>query len=249
MGADGGLRTYAIYPSRITDPGGAVIGSRAARLDVTAQKEAARALDEQRRLAQLHAMAISALASADPIAWNMHRRRGLWDHFRGAPPVGPADHRMNLDQTLETETRRILFVDDEPNILDGLRRMLFPMRKQWDMVFADSAPQAMEDLALEQFDVIVTDMRMPGTDGAELLDQVSKDFPEMVRLVLSGHWDPAMSLRSARNAHQYLTKPCSADVLKNTLERDFRPSPALDGQVPEAAGFRVDYAAQLTGRL
>jgi putative nucleotidyltransferase with HDIG domain len=130
----------------------------------------------------------------------------------------------------EPERRRILFVDDEPKVLDGLRRMLFPMRKEWDVVFASGAREALEKLALEPFEVIVTDMRMPGMDGADLLDEVVKHYPEIVRLVLSGQWDQEMSVRSAKTAHQYLTKPCSAEMLKTTLDRIFALRRLLAGR-------------------
>ncbi len=130
----------------------------------------------------------------------------------------------------EPERRRILFVDDEQKVLDGLRRMLSPMRKEWDMVFAPGAKEALEILVLDPFEVIVTDMRMPGMDGAELLDEVVKFYPEIVRLVLSGQWDQEMSIRSAKTAHQYLTKPCSAEMLKATLDRMFALRRLLTGR-------------------
>ena len=68
--------------------------------------------------------------------------------------------------------KRILFVDDEPNILQGLQRMLRPMRREWDTHFAGSADEALEIMAGGGFDVVVTDMRMPGKDGAALLEAV-----------------------------------------------------------------------------
>ncbi len=65
-------------------------------------------------------------------------------------------------------SRRVIFVDDEPNLLGGLRRMLRG-RRDWYCIFADSGPAALELFAEEPFDVVVTDMRMPGMDGAHLL--------------------------------------------------------------------------------
>jgi putative nucleotidyltransferase with HDIG domain len=130
----------------------------------------------------------------------------------------------------EPGRRRILFVDDEVKVLDGLKRMLYPMRKEWDMAFAESAQEALEALALDPFEVIVTDMRMPGTDGTELLGQIMQLYPEIVRIVLSGQWEPEMSIRSAKTAHQYLTKPCSAEALKATLDRMFALRRMLAGR-------------------
>lgn len=58
--------------------------------------------------------------------------------------------------------RQVLFVDDEPRILDGLRRMLRPLREEWEMAFAPGGESALAMLEAHSFDVIVSDMRMPG---------------------------------------------------------------------------------------
>ncbi len=68
--------------------------------------------------------------------------------------------------------KRIVFVDDEPRVLEGLQRMLRGERHRWQMSFAVGGPAALETLATEPFDVIVTDMRMPIMDGAMLLKEV-----------------------------------------------------------------------------
>jgi len=117
--------------------------------------------------------------------------------------------------------KRVLFVDDEPNVLDGLRRMLRPMRNEWEMFFAQGGEKALATLAQKQFDVVVTDMRMPGMDGAMLLKEVMQKYPRVVRIVLSGHSSEVASLRSARVAHQFLAKPCDAEKLKQTINRAF----------------------------
>lgn len=113
--------------------------------------------------------------------------------------------------------KRVLFVDDEEKILDGLKRLLRPLRKEWHTVFVTSAGEALEMLSHESFDVIVSDMRMPGMDGAALLTEVMRRFPQLVRIVLSGHSSEEASLRSAGVAHQFLAKPCDADTLKHTI--------------------------------
>lgn len=118
---------------------------------------------------------------------------------------------------MKERKKSVLFVDDEPNILAGLRRMLRGMRAEWDMAFAESGPEALKILAEKPFDVIVTDMRMPGMDGAELLNKVSSLYPQMVRIVLSGQSDREMIFKSVGPAHQYLTKPCDAQTLKTVV--------------------------------
>lgn len=116
---------------------------------------------------------------------------------------------------------RILFVDDEQRILDGLRRMLRPMRKEWETSFASNGKEALEKLAEGEFDVVVSDMRMPGMDGAELLETVMKLYPRTVRIILSGHSDIEMVLKSVGPSHQYLTKPTSPEELQATINSVF----------------------------
>ena len=114
--------------------------------------------------------------------------------------------------------KRILFVDDEPRLLEGLQRMLRPQRKQWDMSFVNSGEEALALLETGAYDVIVTDMRMPGMDGARLLEHVQERFPSVVRLVLSGRVEMDAALRVAAVAHQFLSKPCDLEKLREAVE-------------------------------
>lgn len=115
--------------------------------------------------------------------------------------------------------KKILFVDDDPRILDGLRRMLRGQRHEWDMDFAESGKVALELLSKDPYDVIVSDMRMPGMDGAELLTRVQEEHPSTVRIVLSGHAELEAALRAVPVAHQFLSKPCESDVIRNVVDR------------------------------
>jgi HD-like signal output (HDOD) protein/CheY-like chemotaxis protein len=115
--------------------------------------------------------------------------------------------------------KRILFVDDEPKILEGLQRTLRSMRQEWEMQFAGSGQEALECLSKEPFDVVVSDIRMPGMDGAQLLKEVMRLYPQIARIILSGHSDQEIVLKSVRIAHQYLSKPCEADTLKSVVTR------------------------------
>jgi HD-like signal output (HDOD) protein/CheY-like chemotaxis protein len=115
--------------------------------------------------------------------------------------------------------KRVLFVDDEQKVLDALQRMLRPMRDKWDMSFVSSGQNALASLGAEPFDVLITDMRMPGMDGVQLLKEVRNGYPEVVRIVLSGQSEGEMFLKSVRLAHQYLSKPCDAEALRATVER------------------------------
>ncbi len=112
---------------------------------------------------------------------------------------------------------RILFVDDEPYILHGLRRMLRPMQEEWDLEFAEDAEAGWKILAQKPCDVVVSDMRMPGQDGAQFLEMVARTYPQTVRIILSGHSDPETVLRAVGPTHQYLAKPCNRDKVRETL--------------------------------
>src|SRR5580692_9137840 len=115
--------------------------------------------------------------------------------------------------------KRILFVDDEAMVLQGLQRMLRSMRAEWEMEFVESAEAALRLLAQKPFDVIVSDMRMPRMNGAELLAEVMKRHPTTVRLILSGYADKDLILKCVGSTHQYLAKPCDAESLKATVAR------------------------------
>ena len=115
--------------------------------------------------------------------------------------------------------KRILFVDDVRDVLAGLKLMLHSKRREWNMAFASSGEEALSAMAVEPFDVVVTDMMMPGMSGAELLQQVHARHPRTVRIVLSGHAGTEASMRSVSVSHQFLTKPCDANTLKSVVER------------------------------
>jgi len=115
--------------------------------------------------------------------------------------------------------KKILFVDDEQLILDGLRRMLHSQRKEWDMDFVTSGALALEAMANTEYDVIVSDMRMPEMDGAELLEIVQDRHPGTVRIVLSGHSELKAALRALPVTHQYLSKPCDSKILQEKVSK------------------------------
>jgi len=119
-------------------------------------------------------------------------------------------------------SQRILFVDDDANIVAGLRNFLRKDRHRWDMVFATSAEAALAEFASSAFDIIVCDMRMPGMDGATLLGRIKDDYPETTRIVLSGQADREGIVRALPVTHQFLSKPCEGDVLRGVLERTCR---------------------------
>jgi len=112
---------------------------------------------------------------------------------------------------------RIVFVDDEVYVLQAMQRAMHGMRQDWNMEFLPSGAAALDSLAKSPAEVIVSDMRMPGMDGWQLLAEVKKLHPQTVRLVLSGHADPGAIMRSVGTAHQYIAKPCDSATLKSAI--------------------------------
>lgn len=115
--------------------------------------------------------------------------------------------------------QHMLFVDDEPRVLQGLRRMLRNLRSEWEMHFVGGGPEALELLERVPVRVVVSDMRMPGMDGADLLRRIMRRYPQIVRIALSGESQEESVLRAVGPVHQYLTKPCNSDELKEAIAR------------------------------
>jgi putative nucleotidyltransferase with HDIG domain len=114
---------------------------------------------------------------------------------------------------------KVLFVDDEPGVLRGLRRLLADLESCCDMSFAQSSREALDRLSTDNFDVLVTDIRMPGTNGVELMREVAVRRPGALRVALSGHSDHQVILRTVELAHQYLAKPCGEETLRAVINR------------------------------
>lgn len=122
----------------------------------------------------------------------------------------------------------ILFVDDEDHVLQGLRRTLRSMRKEWDMRFAGGGREALEALASEAADIVVSDMKMPHMDGSALLLKIKELYPNTIRIILSGHCDDEALVRTMGCMHQFLSKPCDAKALKTVILRACRLRERLD---------------------
>lgn len=113
--------------------------------------------------------------------------------------------------------QRILFVDDDAMVLQGLQRMLRPLREEWDMGFAGGGEEGLRMMAEAPFDVVVSDMRMPGMNGAQFLAEVNRSHPATVRLILSGHADRDLVSQCVGVAHQYISKPCDPEQLRSLV--------------------------------
>jgi HD-like signal output (HDOD) protein/CheY-like chemotaxis protein len=138
---------------------------------------------------------------------------------------GPCEARTGVSDGKRIRWRmviRIVFVDDESNILEGMKRAFHGMRGTWDMEFLPSGAAALASLTKSPADVIVSDMRMPGMDGWQLLAEVKKRFPHTVRLVLSGQADQNSVMRAVGTAQLYLAKPCGGEELKAAIAQTQR---------------------------
>ncbi len=116
-------------------------------------------------------------------------------------------------------TLSILFVDDEEHLLQGIRRLLHSHRQEWTMHFCNSGAEAVERLAHEHYDIVVTDMRMPNVDGSRVLFESYLHCPSTMRCVLSGQAERAQTCKVSGTAHQFLSKPTRQLELEEMVER------------------------------
>jgi CheY-like chemotaxis protein len=160
-------------------------------------------------------------------------RKSLCDEYQGyyfAKPM-PADQlecfiqqypqqRLIRPESVSNQ-QTVLLVDDEENILNALKRVL--RRDAYRVLTCTGAKQALEILALNQVQVILSDQRMPGVSGTEFFSQVKDMYPDTIRIVLSGYTD----LRSVTEAinkgaiYKFMTKPWQDDELRREIKQAF----------------------------
>lgn len=119
-------------------------------------------------------------------------------------------------------TRKVLFVDDEPNILEGIRRQL---RKHVEIDTATSGEEGLKMLAANgPYAVVVSDMRMPQMNGSQFLTKVRTASPIAVRMILSGQADMESTIAAVNEGHifRFLTKPCSGEHLIDAIDSALR---------------------------
>lgn len=130
---------------------------------------------------------------------------------------------------------RVLFVDDEPRILTTMR-MLF--RGRYELFFAASGDEALTLLKTQAVDVIVSDQRMPGMTGIELLRQARELNPDAMRILLTGYSDLNAIIGSINEGEifRFINKPWSNDELLSTVARAVAIAGATSTEAPSAAG-------------
>ncbi len=126
--------------------------------------------------------------------------------------------------------KKIIFVDDEENVLSALKRSLRSMTDRWEMDFVTNGVEALNLMDRTPYDVIVSDMQMPGMSGEELLNAVKERYPATTRIVLSGQCNQATAFRLVGSDHFYLSKPCPQDLFISTIEQAIRFHLPKDGK-------------------
>jgi HD-like signal output (HDOD) protein/ActR/RegA family two-component response regulator len=140
---------------------------------------------------------------------------------------------------------RVLFVDDEPLVLRALGRMTNALRSECEASFCNSGEEALDLMAKSRFDVLVSDMRMPGMDGAAVLAQAERHFPGTARIILSGYTHYEAALRALPVCHRFLSKPLRADDLRMVLLRTVALHQMLgDPRMRELVGGAKDLPAR-----
>jgi CheY-like chemotaxis protein len=125
--------------------------------------------------------------------------------------------RTSMEETLPKSAAAkplILFVDDDPMLLNSTRRRLMSLTQSWDLRFAESGQQALSIMDTVEPAVVVSDMRMPGMNGLELLTEVERRYPLAIRIILSGQTERDQLAETQVIAHEILQKPCEAEQVK-----------------------------------
>jgi DNA-binding NtrC family response regulator len=126
--------------------------------------------------------------------------------------------------SLKPRKRTVLFVDDEPAVADGLKRIMRSVADRWEVLTCASAQEALTLLATTPVDVVVSDLRMPDMGGIEFLGNVQRRHPLTARVVLSGSASAPAEVEAARRVAQIrLTKPCGREQLLAALETACAP--------------------------
>ena len=114
----------------------------------------------------------------------------------------------------------ILIVDDEPDILDFIERVL---RRRYAITRCQSAEEALGRLSEEDFELLITDEKMPRVSGLDLLEEAAKRRPAMVRLLLSGYTNLAQMEKASRSGavHHFVLKPVDSQKLLESVERAY----------------------------
>jgi two-component system probable response regulator PhcQ len=127
-----------------------------------------------------------------------------------------------------SERPKVLFVDDDTNFIDAQKRRL--RGEPYDVIGASSVGEALAILEGDKIDVVVSDEKMPGTPGSVFLSAVFKDYPDIIRIMLTGHGSLEVAIKAINEGqiYRFLTKPCHEVDLKNTIRQSLEHKQLLD---------------------
>ena len=152
----------------------------------------------------------------------------------------------------KTMAERILIVDDDKRVLEGLERML---RGEFAVETASSGTEGIATIHLfGPFAIVVSDMRMPGLDGAGFLDRVRELAPHTVRMLLAGHKDLDRAIAAVNEGRifRYLTKPCEKEEMLDALRlglAQYRANVEDGESVKEARACRLSLAGEASREI
>ncbi len=124
-----------------------------------------------------------------------------------------------LENSLQSEMRKILFVDNDKKVIQKLKKQLYPMRFEWEIAFVRTGEPALGLMENSPVDVVVSDLNLPDMDGVKFFDTVMKLYPGTVRIIHSDNTNKMLAMESVKCVHQFLLKQSNAETIKYTIER------------------------------
>jgi len=145
------------------------------------------------------------------------------------------------------DDRRILIVDDEPKVAFFLQESLESLERHYQVVCAETGESALVELDRAAFDVIITDLRMPGISGLELMQRVKENHPETRTILITAYGSDEVEAESRRlNAYRYFAKPFHIEDLTTAVQEAMENRASRAADLPVLSGERLD---RLTQRL
>jgi DNA-binding response OmpR family regulator len=167
---------------------------------------------------------------------------------RGATHPAIGDHGRSMESPAG-QRPRVAFVDDDRDLLSGLRRTLRRLDLGWELAFHHDPREALAALVADPVDVVVADIRMPGLSGVGLASALAERCPATVIVVLSGStdFDLAVSSINVGSIFRYLVKPCAASDLVATIAEALAGRGGPDGAAPGGVSVKAEIDLMATG--